>query len=76
MWFNKLHQVLKKLGFEQTKSDYILFTKINRTNKTFILACVDDLLIAGNNLKEIIQLKKELANYFNIKDLGKLKYIF
>lgn len=44
------------------------------TNKTFILAYVDDLLITRNNLKEIIQLKKDLTNFFNIKDLGKLKY--
>lgn len=73
MWFTKL-KVLKQLGFNQIKSDYALFNKINWKNKTFILAYVDDLLITGNNLKLIFELKKKLANFFNIKDLGKLKY--
>lgn len=74
MWFNKLHQILTKLGFKQTKSDYALFSRIEGQTNTFILAYVDNLLISGNNLQNIIELKKDFAKHFNIKHLGKLKF--
>lgn len=73
MWFTKLKQVLEKLGFKQIRSDYALFKKIDGKNKIFILAYVDDLLITGNNINQILKLKEKLTNFFNIKDLGKLK---
>lgn len=50
MWFTKLKQVLEKLGFEQTRSDYALFKKIRGENKIFILVYVDNLLITTTTL--------------------------
>ncbi|XP_057965408.1 uncharacterized mitochondrial protein AtMg00810-like [Malania oleifera] len=41
---------------------------------TAILIYVDDIIIAGNNMDEIDQLKRSLDDRFKIKDLGKLKY--
>lgn len=70
----KLHQILTKLGFTQTKADYALFNRLEGHTTTFILVYVDDLLITENNLQNIIQLKKDLTKHFNIKDLDKLKY--
>lgn len=74
MWFTKLKQVLEKPGLKKTRLDYALFKKIKGKNKIFILAYVDDLLITYNNLNLIIQLKEKLTNFFNIKNLGKLKF--
>lgn len=63
MWFTKLYQVLKELGFKQTKSVYILFSKINGTNIFFILAYVDDLLITGKrNLKLKGRINKKIQH--------------
>jgi hypothetical protein len=35
---------------------------------------IDDIVLIGNDEKEIRQLRKYLVNEFEIKDLGSLKY--
>ncbi|GKD25959.1 ribonuclease H-like domain-containing protein, partial [Tanacetum coccineum] len=39
-----------------------------------LLAYVDDIVVSGNTLEEIVKFKKFLASKFQIKDLGSLKY--
>lgn len=63
MWFHKLNKALETLGFKQTKSDYALFTKQEGKSIIFVLAYVDELLIAGNDLTKINKLKLELSNF-------------
>lgn len=74
MWFYKLNNALKTIGFKQTKTNYALFVKEEQGSKTFILAYVDDLLITGNDIDKINKTKRDLTKFFNIKDLGRLKY--
>lgn len=38
------------------------------------LVCVDDIIMAHDNLREIKELNKSLAKEFEIKDLDRLKY--
>lgn len=42
--------------------------------KTYLLVYVDDVIIAGNNRKEIQKVKDYLHSVFSIKDLGATKY--
>lgn len=65
---------LVALGYIQSKSDYLLFTKFNNDQFTVVLIYVDDLLLVGNNMNEIIKLKVLLNEKFSIEDLGNLKY--
>ena len=47
----------------------------NRNGKiTALIIYVDDMIITKNNDKEIIDLQKHLANEFEMKNLGGLKY--
>ncbi|XP_021735713.1 uncharacterized protein LOC110702318 [Chenopodium quinoa] len=39
-----------------------------------ILVYVDDLIVAGNDMKEINEAKMFLASQFNMKDMGELRY--
>lgn len=41
----------------------------------YLLLYIDDMLIACNNMLEIIKLKSELSNEFDMKDLGTAKKI-
>jgi hypothetical protein len=41
---------------------------------TILIVYVDDIIITGNNYKEIEKLKQHLAKEFEVKDLGLLRY--
>lgn len=53
---------------------FLLFIKKSATSFTIILVYVDDLVLAGNDIYEINNLKQVLDTSYNIKDLGHLKY--
>jgi len=61
-------------GFCPSKSDYSLFTKVSEGHFTFILVYVDDLLITGDNVHSITEIKAKLHEAFTIKDLGLARY--
>lgn len=73
-WFEKISSTLKNLDFVQSLSYYSLFTLTKASSITLVLVYVDDLLLAGNDIEEIKQLKLMLSNTFNMKDLGDVHY--
>lgn len=69
-WNDKFNSVVIKQGFVKSKSDPCLYTKCEGSASTYVLLYVDDLLIFGNNEKQICDLKSLLNNEFKMKDLG------
>ncbi|XP_022158094.1 uncharacterized protein LOC111024663 [Momordica charantia] len=62
-------------GFLQSQADHTIFDKRSENNKTAILIVyIDDIVLTGDDEVELVTLKKRLANEFQIKDLGILKY--
>ncbi|MED6162296.1 hypothetical protein PIB30_118906 [Stylosanthes scabra] len=59
-WNTKLCSVLVKAGFIQSRPDPCLFTKSSSLGFTCILVYVDDLVVAGDSLTGIQNLKKLL----------------
>ncbi|GJX61862.1 uncharacterized mitochondrial protein-like protein [Tanacetum coccineum] len=73
-WFKKLTTFLISIGFKQSYVDTSLFS-LNKDGKfTTLLVYVDDILIADNDKKTIQEIKANLNEKFNIKDLGPLHY--
>ena len=73
-WFAKLAAALVQYGFQQSGSDYSLFTFRRDKVQLTILVYVDDLVIGGNDSDAIHAFKTYLNDCFRMKDLGKLKY--
>lgn len=73
-WFAKLSDALKAYGFEQSYSDYSLFTLRRQDIELYVLVYVDDIVISGNHSDAIFEFKDYLGHCFHMKDLGKLKY--
>ena len=73
-WNQKLTSVLSSHGFVQSRADYSLFVKKYESDFTAILIYVDDLLITGNSLSDIQNIKTILNDTFTIKDLGDARF--
>ena len=73
-WFSKFSTTLLRRGFRQSISDYSLFTYICGHISVFVLVYVDDIIVTGNNDDAISDLKHFLAQFFSLKNLGKLQY--
>ena len=73
-WFNKLTTFLLTYGFTQSYADTSLFTLTKDGSFTALLVYVDDIILAGNTQSVINNIKQQLDNTFNIKDLGPLHY--
>lgn len=73
-WYQKFTTALQSIGFVQSKANHSLF--IYRTEKVFLTALIyiDDVILAGNNLDSITEVKRYLDQTFSIKDIGILKY--
>ena len=61
------------MGFTKSKADPNLYLKIVEDEPVILLLYVDDLFLTGNK-KQIVESKKNLANEFEMKDLGLMHY--
>lgn len=73
-WNVKLCEALVKCNFKQSQYDQSLFSKRTDSKMVIVLVYVDDILVTGNNLNQIIETKAALHKMFKIKYLGELKY--
>ena len=68
-------KAVKNLSFSHCQTDHTMFIKNNQEGKRVILIVyVDDIILTSDHSEEIDRLKKFLAQEFEIKDLGQLKY--
>lgn len=61
LWFKKLSTTLLNMEYQQSKTDYNLFSKNTSSSITLILVYVDDLLLCGNCMTSINAFKSILA---------------
>lgn len=73
-WFSKFAQVLLQFGFKQAQSDHTLFVLLSGQVLTILIVYVDDIILTGNCVTSISKVKNHLANVFEVKDLGPLRY--
>ena len=74
--WNKLNNKLLKIKFKRLISDPCIYVKKDTNNKIICLigVYVDDILLAGTDF-EINKTKSLLTKYFELSDLGEIKYI-
>ena len=73
-WFAKFNSTISRLGYIASHYDFALFFR--RTDKGIILLLlyVDDMIITGDNLSGIKELKDFLNQQLEMKDFGYLNY--
>ncbi|RVW76419.1 Retrovirus-related Pol polyprotein from transposon RE1 [Vitis vinifera] len=74
-WFERFGKVIKHYGYTQSQADHTMFYKHSYEGKVAILIVyVDDIVLTEDDCNELEKLKGKLAEEFEIKDLGALKY--
>ena len=74
-WFGRFSQTMKALGYKQCNGEHTLFSKHSSPILvTLLVVYVDDIIITGSDQQEIKELEQCLAQTFQVKQLGPLKY--
>ncbi|WVY95082.1 hypothetical protein V8G54_034170 [Vigna mungo] len=74
-WNKRINYFLISQGFERSVAEHNLYVKKdNRGNMLILYLYVDDLMVTGSCLEEIIEFKAILKAEFDMTDLGRLSY--
>ena len=73
-WFAKFSSTIFRLGYTASPYDSALFLRRTDKGTILLLLYVNDMIIIGDNLSGIQELKNILSQQFEMKDLGHLSY--
>ncbi|GJU98144.1 putative reverse transcriptase domain-containing protein [Tanacetum coccineum] len=74
-WNKRFDEEIKKFGFTQNRDEPCVYRKASGSNVVFLILYVDDILIMGNNIPRLKEVKDYLGKCFSMKDLGEAAYI-
>ncbi|GJY79470.1 putative retrotransposon protein [Tanacetum coccineum] len=74
-WIKRFDDEIKKFGFSQNADEPCVYLKASGSNVTFLILYVDDILIMGNSIPMLQDVKSYLGKCFAMKDLGEAAYI-
>ncbi|KAL8117722.1 hypothetical protein AgCh_015555 [Apium graveolens] len=73
-WYARLSQYLLKLDFVKCPFEHAVYTRKDGDNSLIVGIYVDNLLVTGTSLSDIVKFKGEMGREFDMSDLGKLSY--
>ena len=73
-WFTKFSSTIFRLGYTASPYDFALFLCRTYKDTILLLLYVDDMIITGDDLSGIQELKDFLNQQFEMKDFGHLSY--
>lgn len=73
-WNARFDAFVRNISYVRSNHDMCLYVKRENTSRTYILLYVDDIILTGNDEREILKTKEALKEEFDITDLGNLKY--
>ncbi|KAL0413395.1 UNVERIFIED_CONTAM: Copia protein [Sesamum radiatum] len=74
-WNTRFDEVIR--GYDFIKNDYdpCVYKKINGSSVAYLVLYVDDILLIGNDVKMLGNIKAWLSTQFSMKDMGEASYI-
>lgn len=69
-WYLKFDKFMSSKGYTRCHADHCCLFKVFDGSYIIFLLYADDMLVARSSMKEIKNLKKQLFEEFEIKDLG------
>jgi hypothetical protein len=75
MWYQNFDTYIPSLGFLRNTVDYYIYSKEECGSFIYVPLYVNDMLLIGNNMDTIKEVKKKLSAKFDMKDLGVANFI-
>lgn len=73
-WYGKINGYFAQQGFEKSKSEPTLYTRVHENDILIISLYVDDLIFTGSNKAMIQEFKTDMMQSFKMNDLGLMHY--
>ena len=74
-WNKRFNDEVKRLGFKQSQEEPCVYKMVSGSYVLFLVLYVDDILLIGNFIPLMEQIKSSLKDVFSMKDLGEAQYI-
>ncbi|GJS72443.1 retrotransposon protein, putative, ty1-copia subclass [Tanacetum coccineum] len=74
-WNKRFDNEIKKFGFTQNRDEPCVYLKASGSYIAILILYVDDILLMGNNIPMLQDVKSYLGKCFAMKDLGDVAYI-
>ncbi|KAL8119157.1 hypothetical protein AgCh_016606 [Apium graveolens] len=73
-WYARLNRCLKELGISKCPYEHAIYTRRESNEFLIIAIYVDDLLVTGSSMENIVKFKKQMSMEFEMSDMGLLAY--
>ncbi|GKE95274.1 retrotransposon protein, putative, ty1-copia subclass, partial [Tanacetum coccineum] len=70
-----IDEKIKKFGFHQNLDEPCVYQKASGSNVIFLILYVDDIILMGNHIPSLQEVKDYLGKCFSMKDLGEAAFI-
>ena len=74
-WNLRFDETIKAYGFEKNPDEPCVYKLIKDQTVVILVLYVDDILLIGNNVAKLSDVKNWLAEQFQMKDLGNASYV-
>ena len=74
-WNIRFDVLIKAYGFIQTYGEACIYKKVSGSSVAFLILYVDDILLIGNDIEFLDNIKGYLNKSFSMKDLDEAAYI-
>ena len=74
-WNIQSHKIVMSHNFEMIEEDHCVYIKRSKEKFLVLSMCVDDILVARNNVEYIKEIKGWFSSKFEMKDIGEATYI-
>ncbi|GJY97242.1 putative RNA-directed DNA polymerase [Tanacetum coccineum] len=74
-WNKRFDEEIKKFGFHQNLDEPCVYQKASGSNVIFLILYVDDIILMGNHIPSLQEVKTYLGKCFSMKDLGEAAFI-
>ncbi|GJV69575.1 retrotransposon protein, putative, ty1-copia subclass [Tanacetum coccineum] len=74
-WNKRFDEEIKKFSFHQNLNEPCVYRKASGSNLIFLILYVDDIILMGNHIPSLQEVKDYLGKCFSMKDLGEAAFI-